>query len=379
MDVDNFDEIVKKNGKFRIQNQRLFLTYKTHIDKQRVKAWMKEKFEIKEIHICHEKGDESCPYLHSHVYVDFGKIFQSTNCRIFDWETIHPNIKKVKTTKHVNNCYKYLAKEDPDCKYCLDLIQKGFNVETILQKASPIEAMKDAKSASEALAISKIHENYGNVDNKDSWDDSADDDFELWGWQKEIVSMITVKPKRKDMGVINWIYDIKGQNGKSTLCRTLERNDSKHIAYIEGLGSARDVVETINAKRKNGWTGRTLLINLSRSSERFDFYNVLENLCDGSMTRLKYNGGDIRYKAYHVIVFANWEPKVDKLSFDRWRIKQLTGKGNNAKLYSVKPESIMEKILDKDLGDVPSPEYSIPEGGVRLIIPSYYRKLGREN
>lgn len=356
MNVDNFDNIVKKNGKFRIANQRLFLTYKTHIDKQRVMAWMKEKFKAEEIHICHENGDETCPYPHSHLYVDFGKNFQSTNCRIFDWENIHPNIQKVNSAKYINNCYEYLAKEDPDCKYCLDLVKKGFSIETILQKASPIEAMKDAKNANEALAISRLHENYGHIENKDSWDDSADDDFELWNWQKEILSMITIKPTRKDMGAVNWIVDPGGQNGKSTLCRTLERNDSKHIAYIEGLGSSRDIVETINAKRKNGWTGRVLLINLSRSSERFDFYNILENLSDGSMTRLKYNGGDIRYKAYHLMVFANWEPNVNRLSFDRWRIKQLSGKGANAKLSVLDPKGIISNTLDKELGKVTTPK-----------------------
>lgn len=366
MDVDNFDEIVKKNGKFRVQNRRLFLTYKTHIDKQRVKAWMKEKFEVEEIHICHENGDEKCPYLHSHVFVDFSKTFQSTNCRIFDWENIHPNIKKVKTAKHINNCYKYLAKEDPDCKYCLDLIKNGFNIETVLQKSSPIEAMKDAKNANEALAISRLHENYSHVDNKDSWDDSADDDFELWDWQKEILSMIAVKPKRKTMGIVNWIYDTKGQNGKSTLCRTLERNDSKHIAYIEGLGSSRDVVETINTKRKNGWTGRVLLINLSRSSERFDFYNVLENLSDGAMTRLKYNGGDIRYKAYHVVVFANWPPKVEKMTSERWKIKQLFGKGNTAELVSIDSRVLLTNMLEEELGKAPSPILTRSPEGVRI-------------
>lgn len=352
-DVEEFLEIKEKNGNFRIQNQRLLLTYKTHIDKNEVKAWMKKKFNAEEIHICHESGDKTNPYLHSHVFVIFNKCFQSRNSRIFDWNGIHPNIKKVNSATHINNCYKYLAKEDPDCKYCLDLIKKGFNISDILKAPSPIDAMAGAKNANDAYAISRLHETYSKVDNKDSWDDSADDDIELWNWQKEILSMVTVKPKRHEMTIINWIFDEQGQNGKSTLCKTLERNDSKHIAYIEGLGSAKDIVETIYSKRKNGWTGRVLLINLSRGSEQFEFYNVLENLSDGSMTRLKYNGGDIRYKAYHVIVFANWAPKIERITFKRWKINKLSGSGNNAVLIPINSQDLLtQQHLDTQ------PQYS---------------------
>jgi hypothetical protein len=145
--------------------------------------------------------------------------------------------------------------------------------------------------------------------------------------------MISVKPKRT--GIIHWIYDPFGQNGKSTLCRLLELNDSKHVAHLEGLGTSRDVVETVIHKRKNGWTGRVLLINLSRSAGRYDFYNVLEQLSDGSMTRLKYNGGDIRYKAYYVIVFANWLPDYQQITPTRWNIKRIVGVGEYAELREV--------------------------------------------
>ena len=110
-------------------------------------------------------ADKSDPYEHTHVYVDMGKIFQSTSSRIFDhpcnykipdggrkirisdvdringsvttdpldeykWlhpdmigpleeamddrKARHPNIKKIVSKEHRLNVYKYLAKEDHD-------------------------------------------------------------------------------------------------------------------------------------------------------------------------------------------------------------------------------------------------------------------------
>ena len=76
---------------FRVQNQRFFLTYKTHLNKELVASFFGEK-NVKECICAHERADESSPYEHTHVYVDFGRNYQSTNARIFDFQSIHPNL-----------------------------------------------------------------------------------------------------------------------------------------------------------------------------------------------------------------------------------------------------------------------------------------------
>lgn len=347
MEVDNFEN-AESESKFYLANQRLLLTYKTHIDKQRVKDYFKESWNVKEIHICHEMGDIICPYEHSHVYVDFGRRFQSRNCRVFDWEGIHPNIKKVKSKFHVDNCYKYLAKEDPDCAYCLDLASKKFDVVTVLEAPSALDAMRAAKNANDAVALGRLHDMYALEDNDDSWDLNEEVRLKWWPWQKEIIEMVKNRPTEDNL--IWWIWDPKGRNGKTTFSKNMWINNPKDHLYIGGLGSSRDVVECLIKGKKNGWRGRVVHINLTRQNEQHSIYNALEGISDGVMTRQKYDGGTFNFKCHWCIVYANWPPEVDKLSIGKWRIKKLIGMEADAKLVDVDANS-MVKCYD-DIGNL---------------------------
>jgi len=320
-DPTTFDFIEKNGKQFRIGNQRLLLTYKTHLNKKSFINDFKTKFKPKEIHICHENGDKQCQYPHSHVLIDFGKRFQSINSRIFDYDKIHPHIQKVKTRSHMLNCFSYLAKEDPTCKYLLDKVPKKFNIHKIVEKSTALEAMEHASNASDAYAISRLHKEHHVEDLRDSWDDSGEEILELWPWQEKIVSIINTKPKRR--GIVRVIVDPVGDNGKNTLARHLESSDSRHIALIQGLSSSRDIIESIIKKRQNGWTGRTLFINIVRGDNIN--YSTLEQLSDGVMTRIKYDGGDIKYKPYHVILLTNYTPDINRLSKGRWVIHVIKG------------------------------------------------------
>jgi len=325
-------DFVEENGKkFYIANQRLLITYKTHVDKTEIENFFRSKATVTEIHTCHENGDERSPYPHSHVLVCFDKRFQSRNPRIFDWNNIHPHIQKVKYKSHLINCYKYLAKEDPTCKYLLEKVPERFDIHQIIEKPTVLEAMELAQKPSDAWAISNLHKRHHQPDLQDSWDDSGEDITELWPWQKEIVAIITTKPKRR--GVVRVVFDPIGDNGKNTLARYLESGDPTHIALIQGVGSSRDVVESIIKKRNKGWTGRTLFINVCRGGT-ID-YDTLEQLSDGVLTRLKYDGGDVRYKAYHVIILINYLPRINRLSKGRWKIHVIRGQKDKGILEDI--------------------------------------------
>jgi len=113
------DEIPTAN--FKIWQQKYSLTYKHHLPKEEFKKWMgtiKKNFIPKQIEMAHETGDKTIKYNHTHVMVDFGKKFQSSSPKIFDYvhegETIHPYIKAIKSNTQWEASLNYLAKEDPE-------------------------------------------------------------------------------------------------------------------------------------------------------------------------------------------------------------------------------------------------------------------------
>lgn len=63
-----------------------------------------------------------------------------------------------------------------------------------------------------------------------------------------------------------------------------------------------------------------IFINIARSNDEIDYlYPILETIKDGKFLSTKYQPKTIRLaKPPHVIIFANYQPKIDKLSKDRW-------------------------------------------------------------
>ncbi|GAH85580.1 unnamed protein product, partial [marine sediment metagenome] len=103
-------------AKFYLQTQRIFLTYRSHLDKKNYSNFLKKKMNggksnvVDIIILAHEKGDKTTSYPHTHVFVKTLKRFQTRNSRYFDYDDIHPHIKSVKSKKHESNIYRYLAK-----------------------------------------------------------------------------------------------------------------------------------------------------------------------------------------------------------------------------------------------------------------------------
>lgn len=331
-----------KNKKFTIASRRFLLTYKTHLKKNIAEDFFKSRGRVKEFHICHENGDKNNPYLHSHVYVDYYKRIQSKNCRVFDINEIHPNIKKVISASHIENCYKYLMKEDKECAYLKDKC-KSFNVDTIIECKTQREAIDKATSAGDAVQRAKLWEISQVYTVENSWD-STSEDFEYWPWQQQFINHIRVKPIRKHLTI--WIWDQPGQGGKNTLVDKLCKEEGNKHAQLTSLGDSRDISLVMKGYIKAGWKGKVLHINLSRSDNSVwtdSSYVTLEQLSDGKMTSVKYEGCNLKWGRGHTIVYSNYPPDVSRLSLDRWVIKKIVGKGENSKLIDIDPRSLMKK------------------------------------
>lgn len=352
----NLKTVVDDEDNFRLHNQKLLLTYKTHIDKKLFVSWLKKKTNrnLKWIRIAHENADPNNPYEHSHVLVDFGKPIDTKNCRYLDYEDIHPHIQLVTTIPHWNNAKKYLGKEDPDNA---DLKQLN-----IYERVSECETIQDAlalcKEPGQANGIvtlwnhrqntvekidrrefftrwqrqlyfilmknynltdNWIKEKYSGIDFSNGIDYTDEQILELRGIKKPWKS-------GKDRKIMV-IYDPLGCNAKTELGQACVDAEPKRFQMFNNIGSLRDVATNLADMVARGWIGETLFINIARTCEDHKIYKTIEAVRDGKVTVEKYTGGTCEIKLKYMVMILNFMPKLNAITTDRWDIKTIDQDG----------------------------------------------------
>jgi hypothetical protein len=92
---------------FRFHGSRVHLTYKGHIECDKLKS----QYPKLEFYSCvHETSDSENEYEHTHFAAWFSKTVDTKNERYFDFEGIHPNIKSIKSDLQWRNTCKYHEK-----------------------------------------------------------------------------------------------------------------------------------------------------------------------------------------------------------------------------------------------------------------------------
>lgn len=77
--------------------------------------------------------------------------------------------------------------------------------------------------------------------------------------------------------------------------------------------------------RDTGTHPRLILYNIPRSAGgEYVSYEGIENIKDMCFYSGKYEGGMICGPCPHLLIFANCPPDIEKLSQDRWVIKEIT-------------------------------------------------------
>lgn len=307
---------------FRIQAKAYLLTYKTHLDKGELETFLTQTGghrSTKTFLAAHETGDTSCPYLHTHVLVEFPKAVRSRDCRIFDFDGIHPNIKVLNGAKAVRDAEVYLCKEDVANA---DRLSQPTLIDKILSAPSAIEACR--RVAEKPGDIGGILMGYGLKVVEMKLPDSIDPNTRPW--QKEMLEICkkTAHPRH-----IYWLFDEIGLTGKSSFSNyledELEDDEVKRWFCLADVSNTKEVAHQVLTACSQGWNGHGVVVDLSRSFEHSSaVYTVLENLKNGRMTSVKYQGGRVRMAPPHVIVMANWWPDITRLSADRWKIREIT-------------------------------------------------------
>lgn len=146
----------------------------------------------------------------------------------------------------------------------------------------------------------------------------AEYDDVIWKpWQQNILDIIKLGGSDRK---INWVYDPVGNNGKSFLRRYICLTNECVLAdgkkdNIFNQFKVRCIDEN---KRIN-----ICVLDIPRQNETFTNYGVIEAILDRHLYSGKYEGGEIFLDRMTVIVFANFYPKLEQCTSDRWNIIEL--------------------------------------------------------
>jgi len=297
------EEVVEDLGKpFRLANRRLILTYRGHQPKVELEIFLRATCQstgIKEIYMAHEVGSTNITYEHTHVVIDCGRAYQTKNCRAFDYQEIHPNIRKIMSAKHWRNCVRYMAKEDV-ANISLGTYTGGvddFDIDEIQGCADFNEVLRRFAGKSGDASGLKIIWDARVVRSK-----YAFTPYVLRPWQQHVWNMLQGP---SDARTIFFVVDEAGAAGKSTLVEQLLRLQSSRCATVD-LGRPADVFEKLWNKSESGNSLEVILVDCSRAAffthEHFD---ILEKIKNGIWTRTKYQSRDYMGPKPHIVFFTN--------------------------------------------------------------------------
>lgn len=156
---------------------------------------------------------------------------------------------------------------------------------------------------------------------------------ELLPFQKSLESIALSKP---DEGKIIWVFDEKGQTGKTQFLRYMNIKYGVPFAYG---GKCADIINLAFNNKEYLETTEcpTFLYNFGRETQNDKIsYNSMEQLADGAIANTKFEAQCFVFNQPNIIILANCLPLMNKLTASRWIIKSIN---DNLELidYVVKP------------------------------------------
>lgn len=157
-------------------------------------------------------------------------------------------------------------------------------------------------------------------------------------WQIKIVNTYLEHLANPNDRVIYWVYDKKGNNGKSALAKFMV------VKYKCGYLSNAKTADIACYCAKNICDG--YVMDFSRSFQDKINYGAIENLKNGLLFSSKYESGLVCMNSPFIICFSNELPNYEKMSKDRWRILNIEEEALRWKEINENEEKILEYTMD---------------------------------
>jgi len=141
---------------------------------------------------------------------------------------------------------------------------------------------------------------------------------ELYAWQKDICMILEQEPDDRE---IHWYWEATGGIGKTKFCKYV----FTHYDNVVVLGGkASDMkMAIVQYRDKNKKLPKIILIDMPRCTMDYISYQGVEEIKNMFFFSGKYEGGMVCGQPPHMICFANEPPDKEKLSKDRWNIKEI--------------------------------------------------------
>lgn len=359
-DFDDVDKLLgPEPSKFRLQNKRIFMVYRTHLEFEPYLDWLNELLKKKKVakmpevqyySIVHEVGkkDKDEGYPHTHVLLQLTEMLSTTNCRYFDYEDIHPHIWPVKSPTHWDNCVKYCTKQGIPYTNIKNAILSRIDGASTLREAleENVTSMKEVVGVSLLFDQRKLHP-------------KPIPDVKWRPWQQDLFEEIT-NTKPNDRTII-WYNDKEGGGGKTLF--------SKHMfdyynAVATNVASTYHIATLLQSfiQQHGEDSIKCVILNLTRASPQTkDMYVLIEAVKDGFITAQKYRTQQLSFKSPHVVIFANAEPQKQHLSKDRWDIRWLSDDGLYVSRREVAGKEVPIERPSVEVKEEPKPEEPKPE------------------
>lgn len=270
------------------------------------------KFDKSKVKYC-ILGTEICPKtkkLHLQGYVETWKKIRPTGLKkIYNDNTMHIEFAQASKEDNINYCKKdgnFIIFNDVKniMEQLEELIMNDID-DYKLMKCYP-ELYKDHYELYKRMKDTIINKQ-NEIKFNEYWKD-----FKLNIVQQSIYNTVMEIKKNKDMiRKVIWIYDKKGNCGKSTLCNYINANHKDSIILNNAKSS--DLAYIYNGEN-------IVMFDIPRTLEGKVNYNIMENLKNCRLLSTKYKTTNKKFICPTIIVFANFEPELDKLSMDRWHI-----------------------------------------------------------
>jgi len=193
--------------------------------------------------------------------------------------------------------------------------------ELALAGAHPAAYHKYWKSAMRVADLSKDVEALDERDARMS-------EITLRDWQVRVREIVLEQDNRK----ICWLADLEGNRGKSVLAEYMAANDN---AFLVTSGKSADIAKAYDREP-------VVIFDFTRAKEETVNYAVMEGFKNGRLFSPKYESKQMIFKPAKVLVCANWYPRYEELSADRWNVIDLEEFEKAPKKASKRKRSAME-------------------------------------
>lgn len=137
----------------------------------------------------------------------------------------------------------------------------------------------------------------------------------LYPWQVEIENIFKSEPDGRS---VYWYWENTGGVGKSSFCKYMY---VKHKAITIQGGKLADIMNIIFNLDMD--ETKMLIIDVPRNNGNNISYSAVECILNGMITNTKFETGVKVFNPPHVVILSNFEPDTEKLSADRWKIKEI--------------------------------------------------------